>query len=235
MVDQEPEEQDNGGVALSTEKVDDATSPAEQDSPTFGESLGKVDDGVEVVDAVYHRGDVAVVTIPKDHFTLNHPTTIIRYRRSNNAARIIEDSDKQYILEEADGRDGQHHVSIRQLHDTSEGVRFLRATYALATAFWTGFLFVFCVQIMLFVFLDLAIQFGITTGDDVQWLAGLGVVFSLLPFIHGLASALVIAGVYVMVRFVCHDSSILVCRTFTKSSHFILFAVLKRTRHEDTL
>ena len=212
--------------------------PAEESPADEGHaSEGGGDAAIEVVNAsIFSQRDaVPTVTLPKDHFTLSNPTTIIRYRRSSQAARIIEDSDKQYILEEADNLDGEHEISIRQIHDTSEGVRFLRGLYALATAFWTGFLFVFCVQIMLFVFLDLAIQFGITTGDDVQWLAGLGVVFSLLPFIHGLASALVIAGVYVMVRFVCHYSSILVCRTFTKSSHFILFAVLIRTRHEDTL
>lgn len=152
---------------------------------------------VEVVSAP--PSSVPMVTLPRDHFTLSHPTTTIRYRRTTNAARIIEDSDKQYILEEADAPDGKHEITIRQLHDTSEGVRFLRATYTLATAFWTGFLFIFCVQILLFVFLDLAIQFGITSGDDAAWGAGLGVVLSILPFVHSLAACMVIAGVYIMV------------------------------------
>ena len=144
-------------------------------------------------------GTAPMVTFPKDHFTLSHPTTIIRYRGSSNAARIIEDADKQYILEEADTKDGKHEITIRQLQDSSEGVQFLRALYALVTSFWTGFFFIFCVQILLFVFLDLAIQFGITSGDEPQYLAGLGVLLSILPFVHGLASALVIAGVYVKV------------------------------------
>ena len=156
---------------------------------------------IEVVESVF-RSTTPSVTLPKDHFTLSHPTTTIRYRRSNNAARIIEDNDKQYILEETDAENGEHEITIRQLHDTSEGVRFLRITYAIATAFWTGFFFILCVQILLFVFLDLAIQFGITSGDEPQYLAALGVMFSILPFIHGLSSGLVIAGVYVMVRHV---------------------------------
>ena len=85
--------------------------------------------------------------------------------------------------------DGKHQITIRQLHDTTEGVRFLRATYTLATAFWTGFLFVFAVQILLFVFLDLAIQFGLTSGDDAKIGAGMGVLLSVIPFVHGLAAA----------------------------------------------
>jgi hypothetical protein len=169
------------------------TSPSIEETPT-GEAASRA--SVEVVHA---PKTVPAVTIPKDHFTLSHPTTVIRYRRTTDAARIIEDADKQYILEEADDMDGKHQITIRQLHDTSEGVRFLRATYTLATAFWTGFLFVFAVQILLFVFLDLAIQFGITSGDQAKYGAGLGVLFSILPFVHGLAAAMVLAGVYVMV------------------------------------
>lgn len=175
------------------------------DTPEYSSRAGREDEeegggvGVEVVDAIF-RNSSPTVCVLKDHFTLSHPTSTIRYRRNNNAARIIEDADKQYILEETDEDNGEHGITIRQLHDTSEGVRFLRITYALATAFWTGFFFIFCVQILLFVFLDLAIQFGITTGDDIRWGAGLGVMFSIFPFIHGLASGLVIAGVYVVVR-----------------------------------
>ena len=206
---------------MSDREVDPLATPEDQlesgalDPPATQESAGlgtpehstnhfqeeeeeKVEN-VEVVESVF-RSTVPSVTLPKDHFTLSHPTTTIRYRRSNNAARIIEDEDKQYILEEADNANGEHEITIRQLHDTSEGVRFLRMTYALATAFWTGFFFVLCVQVLLFVFLDLAIQFGITTGDKPAYIAGLGVMFSIFPFIHGLSSGLVIAGVYVMVR-----------------------------------
>lgn len=167
------------------------------------EGAGEGGDGVEIVTAsmTSHRAGEPTVTLPKDHFTLSSPTTTIRYRRSDNAARIIEDADKQYILEEADNdKTSEHEITIRQIHDTSEGVRFLRALYFLATAFWTGFLFVFCVMILLFVFLDMAIHFGITSNDKPEILAAIGICFSLIPFIRGLAAALVLAGVYVMVR-----------------------------------
>lgn len=154
---------------------------------------------------------VPAVTQLKDHFTLMNPTTTIRYRRHTSAARIIEDADKQYILEETDrpvdpkGESGEtvHEITIRQLQDSSEGVRFLRFTYALATAFWTCFLFIFAVQILLFVFLDLAIQFGIAGDKDTAWLPGFGVLLSIPMFVNGLVGLLVIAGVYVVVRRDC--------------------------------
>jgi hypothetical protein len=66
-------------------------------------------------------------------------------------------------------------------------------------AFWTGFLFVFSLQILLFVVLDLAIQVGATSHTYTQnWFNALGVIFSLVPFVYGLASGLVIAGAFVM-------------------------------------
>jgi hypothetical protein len=181
--------------------ANDNDNPVEEASPADDDHSAGVEVTVEAAEASPPPPAVVpTVTLPKDHFTLAHPTTTIRYRQTTqNAARIIEDADQQYILEEADDKDGKHEITIRQLHDTSEGVRFLRATYTLATAFWTGFLFVFAVQILLFVFLDLAIQFGITSGDNIKWGAGLGVLFSVMPMVHSLAAAMVIAGVYIMV------------------------------------
>ena len=190
---------------LDTPEHSTGNLPTGDEESKEEESKEEQSTAIEVVESLF-RSTTPSVTLPKDHFTLSHPTTTIRYRRSNNAARIIEDNDKQYILEETDAENGEHEITIRQLHDTSEGVRFLRITYAIATAFWTGFFFILCVQILLFVFLDLAIQFGITSGDEPQYLAGLGVMFSILPFIHGLSSGLVIAGVYVMVRDVRQDN-----------------------------
>lgn len=184
-----------------------STEPVDNNGP-FSESI--MIEGLEVQLGASNPRDTSspLVAQLKDHFTLMNPTTTIRYRRATNAARIIEDADKQYILEEADrpvdfhhpDRGHVHEVTIRQLNDAFEGVRFLRTTYLLATAFWTGFLFIFCVQILLFVFLDLAIQFGVSGDKDPSYLAGLGVVLSIPEFVHGLTSALVIAGVYIMVR-----------------------------------
>lgn len=118
---------------------------------------------------------IPIVSTFKDHFTLQIPSSVVRYRNLHSAARILEASDAQFILEDLyDERDKTRHVSVRRIHDTSEGVRFLRTLYALVTAFWTGFLFIFCLQILLFLFLDVAIQSGATSIQKANWGRAIG-------------------------------------------------------------
>jgi hypothetical protein len=110
-----------------------------------------------------------------DHFTLLIPSSTIRYREGRAAARVLEANDAQFVLEETyDKEKDRHSVSIRRIHDTSEGVRVLRTSYLIVTAFWTGFLFVFCLQILLFLFLDLAIQAGATSKQAPNWGKAIG-------------------------------------------------------------
>jgi lipase ATG15 len=77
-------------------------------------------------------------------------------------------------------------------------VRFLRLSYAIVTAFWTGFFFVFCLQVLLFLFLDLAIQAGATSKQEASWGKALGAILAFPGFVYGLSCALVIAGAYIM-------------------------------------
>ena len=110
-----------------------------------------------------------------DHFTLLIPSSTIRFRNGQGAARVLEANDAQFVLEETyDKEKERHSVSIRRIHDTSEGVRVLRTSYLIVTAFWTGFLFVFCLQILLFLFLDLAIQAGATSKQAPNWGKAIG-------------------------------------------------------------
>jgi len=133
-----------------------------------------------------------------DHFTLSLPSSTVRYREAHSAARIIESSETQFILEEIyDAENNKHNVSIRRIHDTSEGVRFLRIIYVIVAAFFLGFLFVFCLMVLLFLFLDLAIQVGATSQQSANWRVAMGVIFSFIPFVYGLASALVIGGAFI--------------------------------------
>jgi hypothetical protein len=79
------------------------------------------------------RGDQPVIFAFKDHFSLLVPSSRIRYREKQSGSRVTPAGDSQFVLEETyDPKDG-HQVSIRQLHDTSEGVRFLRILYAIGT------------------------------------------------------------------------------------------------------
>jgi hypothetical protein len=127
------------------------------------------------VEIIHHEDKQPEISKFHDHFTLLIPSSTIRYRDGRAAARVLEANDAQFVLEETyDKKHDRHSVSIRRIHDTSEGVRVLRTSYLIVTAFWTGFLFVFCLQILLFLFLDLAIQAGATTKQAPNWGKAIG-------------------------------------------------------------
>lgn len=176
----------------------DNTSASVDPEKGNDENLGE-GSSVEVVEAPRSDARAPIVVGFKDHFTLSHPSNIVRYRESHGAARVIEGQDTQLVLEETyDAKEDKHEVSIRNIPDSSEGVKVLRLSYAIVTAFWTGFLFVFCLQILLFLVLDLAIEVGATSRQGANWGAALGVIFSIVPFVYGLASALVVAGAFIV-------------------------------------
>jgi len=143
--------------------------------------------------------DEAVVPPPKsggvgsyhDHFTLTAPSSTIRFRVSNTASRVYESQYSQFIIEDKDGQ-----ITTKQMVSGNSGLSFLRAVYTLVVLFWTGFLVVFCVQVLLFLFQDLTIQVGATSKQAATVGEALGTILSLPVYIHGLASALVIAGHY---------------------------------------
>jgi len=116
------------GTAASNEATTAAPSPS-------GDSQGS------------RRSRLPIVATFKDHFSLPVPTSRIRYRSNRDsttesgdatdagdiavggggACRIIQIDDAQIVLEE----DANNEVSIRKIHDTSEGVRALRVMYAI--------------------------------------------------------------------------------------------------------
>lgn len=185
------------------------TDEAKEEEPDFVVDQGQetspradieANESVEMIDSPLRiSAPTAVVAGFVDHFSLAAPTSRIRYREVRSGARVVETDDSQLVLEETyDPKTDEHEVTIRRIHNTSEGVRVLRAMYAIVTAFWTGFLFIFCLQVLLFVFLDLTIQVGATTKQSANGLAAFGVILSIPAFVYGLASCLVIAGAFII-------------------------------------
>jgi hypothetical protein len=175
---------------MSREEADPEDSTPEEafERPTRGGFAVKIQDSEEG----------PRITALKDHFTLPIRTSTVRYRDKQGAARIIAAADSQFILEETLNEETKkHEIEIRRIHDTSEGVRFLRVMYTLVAAFWTGLLFVFCMQILLFTVLDLAIEAGVTNKGNAHVGNAVGVVLAFPMLVYGLASALVIAGAYI--------------------------------------
>lgn len=146
----------------------------------FGEPAGQV--GAEPQEEISHedphddvQNDFLTVSHFRDHFSLPAPSNTVRFRHSRGGARVIKGGTSQYILEEIvnpESINGHHLLTIRRIHDTSEGARVLRAVYALVTVVWSGFFFVFCIELFIFLVLDLAAELGITESQDHKWKHG---------------------------------------------------------------
>jgi hypothetical protein len=99
-----------------------------------------------------------------DHFTLPTPSSTVRFRSANTAARVFENKATQFILEETyDPENGKRRIQVKRLKNSTRGLQFLRACYTIVCVLWTGIFFVLCLQVLLIMVLELAIQFG-TTG-----------------------------------------------------------------------
>ncbi len=99
----------------------------------------------------------------RDHFTLSTPSSLVRFRSTNTAARVFENRTSQFIMEERiDPLSLRRRIYVKQLSDGTTGLQFLRGIYTVMCVFWTGIFFVFCLQILLVMVLEMTIQVGTT-------------------------------------------------------------------------
>ena len=127
-----------------------------------------------------------------DHYSLLYPSSSVRFRTSAASHRVYEGNRSQMVVEERDDQ-----VIVKRTSDTTAGVICLRAIYTAAALLWSGFLFVFCTQLLIFLVMDLAAYLGATTGNEVAVGRAVGTILSFPLFVHGLASALIIDGHFV--------------------------------------
>jgi hypothetical protein len=98
-----------------------------------------------------------------DHFTLPTPSSTIRFRSANSAVRVFENKTSQFVLEETyNPEDRQRKIQVKRLQASTRGLHFLRGIYTIVCILWTGILFVACLQVLLILVLDLAVQTGET-------------------------------------------------------------------------
>lgn len=135
----------------------------------------------------------------EDHFTLPTSSNLVRFRSKQNAARVYNEGNFQTILEEEyDPKTATSTISVKRMEDVTAGVTILRISYSVVCALWTGFFFVFCLQVLLFLVLDLAVESGATNiNASVNVGTTIGVVLGIIVFVHAFAEALVIAGHYI--------------------------------------
>ena len=136
----------------------------------------------------------------QDHFSLQAPTTVVRFQDSKSAARVIYNEGSQLVLEEQYDRETKkRHISIKQMEEESSGsLSILRGTYTTVGFFFAGFLVAFSLQIILFVICDLAINAGYTGLQGATWGWAIGILLSFPLLIHGLSLANMLAGFFIM-------------------------------------
>lgn len=115
------------------------------------------------------------------------------------------------MIEETNDKEKGTKIEVKRMSDVTTGHKMLNSFYAIVAALFAGFLFVFCLQLLLFVVLDLSIESGATTmNPDLHIGSLLGVVIALIMFSHFFAEALVIAGQFIADAYADHP----LARTF---------------------
>lgn len=145
---------------------DDLEHPPQVDSRNFGAASG-----------------TATPLTFQDHFSLKSPSSSIRFRGSN--VHVCEGPTSQWLLE--DKQDSV--VTIRRVSHTSFTMRVFRSFYALISIFFAGFVLIFCLHVIIFLFFDMAAE---VSGND-NIVALLGALFSLPLFVYGLSSTMTMA------------------------------------------
>jgi hypothetical protein len=75
----------------------------------------------------------------QDHFSLNTPSNLIRFRHRLNAARVYDSAIAQTVLEEEYNENTDTStITVRQMKDLTSGTTILRISYSVVTALWTG-------------------------------------------------------------------------------------------------
>ena len=136
----------------------------------------------------------------ESHFTLRIPTSTVHFRGS--ILRVIDTDQDQIILQETthnnnnsnstgdNDYDNKHtnKVVVKRLSPTSYSNRFLRIGYTLITILLLGFLFVFSLQVLLFLFIALPVDGGYTSIGSLDTVGIVSTLFSFPIMLHGLSS-----------------------------------------------
>uniref|UniRef100_A0A7S3PDK4 Fungal lipase-type domain-containing protein n=1 Tax=Amphora coffeiformis TaxID=265554 RepID=A0A7S3PDK4_9STRA len=127
----------------------------------------------------------------EDHFSLDCPSDQVRFR--TNAVRVYGSGTQQFqIVESKDS------LKAKVTSDGSSGLSTLRAWYALVAVLMMGFLLIFCLQVLLFLFVSLVMEGGLSSKQKLNVFHLLGAILSIPVFIYGLASALTMASEFVL-------------------------------------
>jgi len=142
-----------------------------------------------------HQEDTTTTTTSpfKDHFTLTLPSSAVRFRGTNIQVHELRSS--QIQLQEQ-RTSSQTYLVKKVPNERTCGLNILRLFYTLVSLFFAGILFIFCFQVLLFLFMGLVADIGVT--DDASVAEFVSSVASIPIFVYGLASVMALAGGFVV-------------------------------------
>jgi len=129
-----------------------------------------------------------------DHFSLETPSDEIRFNTCT--VRVYSIGTGQFqIVEEEESKKKTLQAKITS--DGSSSLSFLRACYTLITVLMVGFLLIFAIQVLFFLFVSLISNVGLTSKQSLDWYQLAGTLLSIPVLVYGLASALTMATEFV--------------------------------------
>mmetsp|Transcript_22322 Transcript_22322/g.48510 ORF Transcript_22322/g.48510 Transcript_22322/m.48510 type:complete len:1008 (+) Transcript_22322:13-3036(+) len=145
-----------------------------------------------------------------DHYSLEAPSDEIKFRSQSvrvfcngtQQFQIIEEEDKTAVDRDLEGdttgKTKKTTLKARVSSDGSSGLSVLRGAYTLVTVLMMGFLLIFALQVLLFLFVSLVTEGGLTSKQSLNYGHLFGSVLSIPIFVYGLASALTMATEFVV-------------------------------------
>jgi hypothetical protein len=169
-----------------------------------------------------------------DHFTLEQPTSLVRFRGSKTTVHDLRNSQIQLeehttttttmtplLNKQTDQADRQQQdaseeegvttttttttttILIKNVQDENAfALNALRILYSLECLFFYGILLAFCLLTLVFLLMDIVVFAGVDTSKPppstaVSVLGTIGTILAVPLYVHGLASAMSICGMYV--------------------------------------
>ncbi|KAL7556733.1 hypothetical protein ACA910_005158 [Epithemia clementina (nom. ined.)] len=164
-----------------------------------------------------------------DHYTLPMPSSWVRFRGTHVRVHEFRSSQLQLVemvagspttTTTAAAAASTHRIStataataaattstsvtrivVKQVpHDNATGLNLLRLSYTLVGFFYVGFLFLVCFQVVLFAFMNLIVDAGLTdsttTNNDASVGKFLGTLCSIPIFLYGLSTAMALGAAF---------------------------------------
>lgn len=138
-----------------------------------------------------------------DHFSLYAPSSTVKFRGAR--VHVYESANDQFLIEDhrhqgesggGGGGSGRHIITVKRMSNTNFGMRFLRLVYTLVALLVAGYYFVFCFQLILFLFLQLPADAG-RADQERNVSRFIGTVLAIPILLYGMASLMAMLTAFV--------------------------------------